>query len=115
MAQGKRNPDWTKEELTLALDTYLKIMTEGSILSDTNSTVVELSKTLNSLTIHLNDKRDDKFRHPPGVRRRISYFKQLAEGQDIKGREAYVNVWNEYSKNPLQLRTEVARILQQFS
>lgn len=115
MNQVIREPNLTEEELTLALDIYLTILDEGSALRETNPRIIELSKVLNSLAIHPTNKRNTQFRNPDGVRRRLHNFSRLAGGQILNGLLAYTNIWKRYSQDNRQLKTEVARILQQYS
>lgn len=76
----KKNPDWTEEELIIALDIYYELTRSGDRPSDSHPKIVQASKTLNSLTIHPYTKKNNKFRDPPGVKRRIGYFQKLERG-----------------------------------
>jgi len=70
-----RNPDWTRDELILALDLYFRF--DRKQLDAKNPEVIELSKTLNLLQIHGNDKRNAEFRNPQGVSMKLGNFASL--------------------------------------
>ena len=67
-----RNPPWTEEELVLALDLYLR----SGLLDDADSAVVDLSRVLNSLTIHSERPDPVRFRNPNGVRDEARQFRR---------------------------------------
>lgn len=67
-----QNPDWTEQELVLALESYFRIKAGASKRAETK----KLSILLNQLTIHPLSNRQMSFRDPDGVRVRIDYFKR---------------------------------------
>lgn len=103
-----RNPKWTRDELVLALDVFLRIDSEHILKSAPE--ILELSALLNAMSIHPPEKRFPPFRDPDGVRRRISYFAQIAAGEEIAGHEPYLEVWKAFAGEPAALRDEVNRI-----
>lgn len=108
--EPSKNPDWTEAELTLALDTYYQLLLCGEKISDNNTKIVQTSKILNSLEIHPLEKRNGRFRDPPGVKRRIGYFQRLESGERITGRQAYIRVWEKYRKDKLKLHFDALKI-----
>ncbi len=60
-----RNPKWTRDELILALELYFRC--KPSKINKEHPEVVRLSKLLNSLPIHPQKEKYEKFRNPNGV------------------------------------------------
>src|SRR4051794_29012759 len=104
------NADWTREELILALELFLR----GEEARKSARELDALSATLNALSIHPVDKRSSPFRDPDGVRRRLSYFAQIAEGQQVPGHSEYHDVWLAYRDDPAALGHEAARIKRKY-
>tara|TARA_R110002096_G_scaffold391626_2_gene586529 strand:- start:2817 stop:3635 length:819 start_codon:yes stop_codon:yes gene_type:complete len=106
----KRNPDWRAAELILALDAYFVLQRSGEKISDSHPLIVRTSQLLNALEIHPIEKRNAKFRDPPGVRRRFRYFDKLSAGEGINGRSEYRAVWGKYHTDLEQLRADAKDI-----
>jgi 5-methylcytosine-specific restriction enzyme A len=70
-----RNPDWTRDELILALDLYFRF--DRKQLVAKNPEVIELSKTLNLMQIHSIDKRNADFRNSQGVSMKLANFSSI--------------------------------------
>ena len=85
LAKPKQNPPWTTAELILAYHT-LRDVPEAEELSPDHPAVLALSRELNALDIHPAEKRADAFRDPGGVRRRLSYLRQIERGEEVTGR-----------------------------
>lgn len=93
----RRNPPWAEEELILALDLYLR---EG-LLDDKDQAVVELSRDLNSLTLHSERPDVARFRNPNGVALKLANFAALdpnyaGRGMTRGGRRD-AEVWERYA------------------
>ena len=73
-----RNPNWTREELILALDLY--VSSGRCALDDRNPDVVALSLLLRSLPIHASDSRMDDFRSPNGVSLKLQNLASVDHG-----------------------------------
>ncbi|GAA5522406.1 hypothetical protein LQ318_11705 [Aliifodinibius salicampi] len=80
-----KNPNWTREEIILALDLYFQL--ESNEISKDNDRIIELSKLLNSLDIHDEDdiSNPDTFRNPNGVNLKLSNFLPSDPDYDGKG------------------------------
>jgi len=65
-----KNPPWSRDELILALELYFRV--EPTHTSEKNPEIVELSRILNSLPIHIGTDKNPNFRNPNGV-----YMKRL--------------------------------------
>ena len=107
-AMSKR-PDWTEDELILALAAYRRIG-PGSISKD-HPEILALSELLNRLPIHPAQDRVEPFRDPDGVRRRLTYFSQLEAGQQVAGLENYKLVWQRFGSSPAALENAAFQIL----
>ena len=101
-----RNPRWTRDELILALDVYLRYGTG----SKSSEYVVELNS--------LRDRNDfpdpNRFRNPNGVSMKLSNFARLDPNYQGVGLSAgsylEVEVWNDLSGDKQALAGEVVRI-----
>jgi len=105
------NPDWTRDELILALDVYLKYRPnppgKGSL------EISELSKVLNRLGERLfpPESRADTFRNENGVYMKLMNFRRLdpqytSEGKIglQQGAEADQEIWGEFADDPVRCR-----------
>lgn len=94
-----RNPDWTKDELILALNLYFQ--NNNRQLDATHPDVIKLSQLLNQLPIHGEDFRKSDFRNPQGVSMKLGNFASLDpnyEGVGLsRGGKADKEVWNEFA------------------
>src|SRR5690349_16966409 len=72
-----RNPDWTRDELILALDLYLQH--RASLPAKDSTQVFELSAVLNRLAAALHGQRERQasFRNANGVYMKLMNFRRL--------------------------------------
>ena len=78
-----RNPNWTRDELILALNLYINA---GRVQLDNNDPrVIELSELLNNLPIHPTELRQAKFRNPNGVSMKLGNFLSIDPKYDGVG------------------------------
>ena len=70
-----KNPKWTREELILALDLYVRCGRKQ--LDAQHLKIIELSRLLNSLPIHSSVSREAEFRNPNGVSMKLGNFLSL--------------------------------------
>ena len=96
---GHGNPNWTKDEIILALDLYLDC--NGIIPSKNNKRVIELSKLLRDFPYHLEAARKDSFRNPDGVLFKLQNIRQVATGKGF-GNVSNTDrrVWSELGSSP---------------
>lgn len=111
----KTNPDWTREELILALDLYFNL--DQGKMHKGNLDVIRLSNELRSLNIHNEIPDLTKFRNPSGISRRLGNFKNMdsnyvGEGLTNYGKLAK-EIFTEFCQNRDKLRNEV-RLIRQF-
>ena len=111
----KKNPNWEREELILALDLYFRINyseNSGSISSN-NSEVIKLSEILNHLPIHPNENRGKNFRNPNGVTKKLANFLFVDSvgkvGLPAGGKLDKV-IWDEFSANRSELSRQASSI-----
>lgn len=94
-----RNPNWTRDELILALDLYFR--ENPNHTSDTNPEVIKLSDTLNRLPVHPISKHEEKFRNPNGVYMKLCNYLRFDpnySGVGLKrGGKLEEEIWNEFS------------------
>ena len=105
-------PDWTRDELILALDLYFREPSARG--SKSHSEVIELSKFLKRLPIHDSEKRDSDFRNPNGVGMKLSNFLRLDPdypGEGLKrGSRLEAEVWEAFAGNQSRLRVVATAI-----
>ena len=107
-----RNPDWTRDELILALDLYIR--SGRRQLPNTHKDVVALSKVLSELPIHEPSKRNATFRNPQGVSMKLANFRavdpdSLQSGLP-RGSKLDKEVWDEFFEDSERLRRTVSSI-----
>lgn len=94
-----RNPAWTRDEVILGMDVYLRNIRTRPI-SVANEDVLFLSRLLNELPIHPKDMRGEQFRNPAGVDLQIRSFKTLDPEYKRKGSfdcgKLFKEVWNDF-------------------
>lgn len=110
--QTKRNPSWTRDELILALDFYLKYT--PSIPSKQSAEIAELSGFLNSLANKISGAKSDTYRNKNGVYMKLMNFRRFdpnSEGKGLErgGKEEEV-VWDLYANNADELRKAASAI-----
>lgn len=107
-----RNPDWTRDELILALDVYFRH--RPLRISQSHPDIVGLSKLLNALSIHINPPDKRTFRNPNGVYMKLCNFLRLDPEYKGKGLTSGAGgdevVWNRFSSDPEALAATAAAI-----
>lgn len=109
-----RNPTWSRDELILALELYLR---HRERLPDNNDAeIVELSRTLNSL---FGDQAEDAalFRNPNGVYMKLANFRAIDPVHTSRGKRGLSRgghgveeVWAEFAERPRELKAVAAAI-----
>jgi len=77
------NPDWTRDELILALELYFREPSARG--SGTHPGCIDLSKVLNALPIHSNASHENTFRNANGVGMKLSNFLKYDPSYTGKG------------------------------
>jgi 5-methylcytosine-specific restriction protein A len=98
---ARRSPSWSRDELILALDLYVR---HRDKLPDHDSTeIIELSAILNKLSGSAG-REFDKFRNENGVYMKLANFRALDPRHTAQGRQGLTrggqgdrDVWAEYS------------------
>lgn len=116
------NPDWTRDELILALDFYLNH--RKSIPGHTSPAIIELSATLKSLgkLLFSDDKRGATFRNENGVYMKLMNFRRLDPLFTSTGKKglpagsvAEEEVWNTFAADPEKCARVAAAIKQSIN
>lgn len=98
------NPNWTRDEVILALDLYFQ--NGRKALSPKHPEVVALSEFLQSLPAHPLEIRDEKFRNPSGVAMKISNLMSHDPTQASSlpsSSRTDKAVWDEFCQQPERL------------
>ena len=107
-----RNPKWHRDEVILALDLYYSL--ESGQMSASNPNVIELSKILNRLPIHISRPNEVKFRNANGVNLKLGNFKHYDpdyKGEGLKGGSKLdKEVLNEFYGNRKSLKSIANKI-----
>jgi predicted HNH restriction endonuclease len=75
MSPSARNPPWSRDELILALDLYMRH--RASPPGKTHPEVVQLSRLLNTLGARLHPRALERYRNPSGVYLKLMNFRRL--------------------------------------
>jgi predicted HNH restriction endonuclease len=109
----KRNANWTREELILALDLYLRF--RESPPSKNSNEVAELSALLNTLGGETGG--DETFRNANGVYMKMMNFRRFDPEYTTGGKVGLTRgnkneevVWDEFASDPAKLAETVAAI-----
>jgi 5-methylcytosine-specific restriction protein A len=112
-----RNPDWTRDELILALDLYKQ---SGGNPAKNGKEVVELSETLNALGSDLVG-RTDVFRNANGVYMKIMNLRRWDDAYSSLGKSGLKGgsrlekeVWDHFANDQELLRQTAAAIRSQL-
>jgi 5-methylcytosine-specific restriction enzyme A len=108
--EGRRNPPWTRDELVLSLDLYLRH--RPTILDDRHPEVIELSDLLGKLAALEGGASDAaRFRNPNGVGMKLANLARLDPEAASRGRRGLAHggrgeeeVWRDLAGNPIELR-----------
>src|SRR5690242_7429326 len=96
-----KNPDWTRDELILALDLFFKVNPLKT--NKNNPEIVALSKLLNLLPLHGNRPDAERFRNRNGVYMKLCNFLRLDPSYAGKGLRAgshiETEVWRDYAND----------------
>ena len=104
---GGRNPSWTRDELILALDLYVRF--EGNPPGKGSAEILELSTILNQLWGSKSESWVD-FRNPNGVYMKLMNFRRFdpvyqAQGKSglVRGNKLEEAVWGDFASDPERL------------
>jgi 5-methylcytosine-specific restriction protein A len=106
-----RNPNWTRDELILALDLYFRA--GSSSVSERHPEIAALSRLLNQLPIHPNRASAEHFRNDASVYMKLCNIMRLDPDYAGKGLDAGSKldevVWNDFTgRRDLLARTASA-------
>lgn len=100
---GHGNPNWSREEIILALDLYFDCA--GKVPSANDDRMVALSKLLQRLPAHANAVKRESFRNPDGVAFKVQNLRQVATGKGL-GNVSQLDrqVWEEFGHDPAETK-----------
>lgn len=102
----KRNPDWTRDEIILALDLYFRV--DYKKVSKNDPEILALSDLLNRLPIHSDRPNEAKFRNPNGVYMKLGNLRRFDPtytGVGLKaGNRIEEDVWRDFGSDRAKLK-----------
>lgn len=113
--QARRNAPWSRDELILALDLYMRH--RASPPAKGSPEIKELSGVLNQLGVVLRQRTSSTYRNTNGVYMKLMNFRSLDPDYTATGGAGLtrvgqddVRVWNQFANYPARL-AEVARFI----
>ena len=111
---AERNPNWTRDELILALDLYMRH--RPAVLGNGSTEVIELSDTLNRLA-RADSARLPTHRNTNGVAMKLLNFRPFDRDHTASGKVGLHHtsrgdelVWREFASDPVRLHETAAAI-----
>ncbi|MBV7569653.1 HNH endonuclease [Pseudomonas sp. PDM27] len=109
VTKGQGNPDWSREEVILALNLYHAF--DGKIPGSDDERVCELSKTLRGFPHHSHAARDETFRNPAGVAFKLQNLRSVSTGRGLSNTAKIDReIWAELGTDPIRTH-ELAEII----
>jgi 5-methylcytosine-specific restriction protein A len=109
VTHGHGNPNWTREEVILALDLYFDLA--GVIPSSDDDRIRALSATLRNLPYHALAARKPSFRNPDGVSFKLQNLRQVATGKGLDNTSRIDSqVWAEFGTHPAKAKAAAGHI-----
>jgi 5-methylcytosine-specific restriction protein A len=107
---GHGNPDWSRDEVILALDLYLSC--GGTVPGASDPRVKALSMILRDLSLHPASSRVGSFRNPDGVSFKLQNIRQVASGEGLANvSRVDREVWAAYGDKPAEVKRLAGAIL----
>jgi 5-methylcytosine-specific restriction enzyme A len=109
VTHGHGNPNWTRDEVILALNLYFDC--ESNIPGPSDPRVEALSDLLRAFPHHSVAARKESFRNPDGVAFKLQNLRQVATGKGL-GNVSRVDraVWEELGHDPRRVQQLAALI-----
>jgi 5-methylcytosine-specific restriction protein A len=109
VTKGHGNPNWTRDEVILALDLYFDC--RGRVPDKSDARVKALSNVLRAFPHHSRAARKESFRNPDGVAFKLQNLRQVATGKGL-GNVSKVDreVWEELGSERERAK-ELARLI----
>ena len=103
VTHGHGNPNWTRDEVILALDLYFDC--KGSIPGQSDPRVKALSDLLRAFPHHGAAARKASFRNPDGVAFKLQNLRQVATGKGLGNvSRTDRSIWDELGRDPKRTR-----------
>jgi 5-methylcytosine-specific restriction enzyme A len=101
--KGHGNPDWSRDEVILALNLYLEC--GATVPGGSDPRVVSLSNVLRGLALHPPENRVGSFRNPDGVSFKLQNIRQVASGKGLSNvSKTDREVWSVFGSKPAEVK-----------
>lgn len=112
MSKITRNPKWTRDEIILALDLYIR--SRGNPPGKSSREVLELSGLINTLNVLKGVSGGENFRNPDGVYMKMMNFRKFDSKYEGAGLTSASKLdeatWVEFDGRPKDLEREADQI-----
>lgn len=109
VTHGHGNPNWTRDEVILALDLYFDC--KGKIPGPSDPRVKALSELLRAFPHHSAAAKRESFRNPYGVAFKLQNLRQVATGKGLSNVSSTDRaVWDEFGQTPERTKQIAALI-----
>ena len=103
ITSGHGNPNWTRDEVILALALYLEC--SEKLPSTRDPRIQELSEVLRAFRYHSESARKESFRNPDGVSFKLQNLRQIATGEGLANVSRIGRaVWKELGQDPEKVK-----------
>ncbi|WP_079201174.1 HNH endonuclease [Pseudomonas sp. CC6-YY-74] len=111
VTKGHGNPNWTRDEVILALDLYHAC--GGQTPGPTDDRVRELSRVLRAFPHHSQAARQESFRNPDGVAFKLQNLRSVATGGGLTNTsKTDREVWEEFGDDRARTH-ELSKLIRQ--
>jgi hypothetical protein len=112
---GREQLVWTREEIILALDFYVRVGANigGPVPGQTTAQIIDLSSLLRKLSAYPPERQNAKYRNPNGVYKKLMNLRAIQAGGEhglTRYSQRDAAVWREFAEDLPRLQAEAEAI-----